>query len=99
MKVLELFSGSGSVSKVCKEFDYEVISLDIEYKATHMMDILDFDYKQYKTGEFDIIFGSPPCTYYSALQRSWIGKKKKDGIYTIEKHTQDLDDRDWETEK
>ena len=53
-----------------------------------------FYYKQYKTGEFDIIWGSPPCIYYSALQRSWIGKKKKDGIYTIEKHTQDLEDSD-----
>ena len=95
MKVLELFSGSGSVSKVCKEFGYDVVSLDIEFEATHKMNILDFDYKQYKPDEFNIVWGSPPCTYYSALQTSWVGKKKKDGeIYTIEKLTQDLADSD-----
>ena len=94
MKVLELFSGSGSVSKVCKDLGYDVVSLDIEFEATHKMNILDFDYKQYKPDEFDIVWGSPPCTYYSALQRSWIGQKKKDGIYTIDKLTKDLSDSD-----
>ena len=94
MKVLELFSGSGSVSKVCNDLGYDVVSLDIEFEATHKMNILDFDYKQYKPDEFDIVWGSPPCTYYSALQRSWIGQKKKDGIYTIDKLTKDLSDSD-----
>jgi len=28
VKVLELFKGTGSVSKVCKELEWEVISLD-----------------------------------------------------------------------
>ena len=91
MKVLELFSGSGSVSKVCKELGYECVSVDIEFEATHKVDILEFDYKQYKPDEFNIVWASPPCTYYSSLQRSWIGKQKKTGIYTEEKHKQDLE--------
>ena len=94
MKVLELFSGSGSVGKVCKLLGYECVSVDIEFEATHRVDILEFDYKQYKPDEFDIVWGSPPCTYYSGLQRTWIGKQKKDGIYTIEKHNQDLENSD-----
>tara|TARA_R100000805_G_scaffold17823_1_gene21328 strand:- start:18 stop:800 length:783 start_codon:yes stop_codon:yes gene_type:complete len=94
MKVLELFSGGGSVGKVCKLLGYECVSVDIEFEATHKVDILDFDYKQYKPDEFDIVWASPPCTYYSGLQRSWIGKKKKDGIYTIEKHNKDLENSD-----
>ena len=99
MKVLELFSGSGSVTKVCKLLGYDVVSLDIEFDATHKVDILDFDYKQYSQDEFDIIWGSPPCTYYSVLQRSWIGKTKKDGIYTLEKLEKDLQDSDKLVEK
>jgi len=91
MKVLELFSGSGSVGKVCKLLGYECVSVDIEFDATHKVDILEFDYKQYKCNEFDIIWSSPICTYYSGLQKSWIGKQKKDGIYTIEKHNKDLE--------
>tara|TARA_S200002703_G_scaffold157920_1_gene166968 strand:- start:392 stop:1078 length:687 start_codon:yes stop_codon:yes gene_type:complete len=91
MKVLELFSGSGSVGKVCKLLGYECVSVDIEFDATHKVDILEFDYKQYKCNEFDIVWGSPPCTYYSTLQKTWIGKQKKDGIYTIEKHNKDLE--------
>ena len=91
MKVLELFSGSGSVGKVCKLLGYECVSVDIEFDATHKVDILEFDYKQYKPDEFDIVWGSPPCVYYSTLQKSWIGKQKKDGIYTIEKHNKDLE--------
>ena len=91
MKVLELFSGSGSVGKVCKLLGYECVSVDIEFEATHKVDILEFDYKQYKPDEFDIVWGSPPCTYYSSLQKTWIGKQKKDGIYTIEKFNNDLE--------
>ncbi len=94
MKVLELFSGTGSVGKACKLLGYECISVDNEYEATHKIDILEFDYKQYKPDEFNIIWGSPPCTYYSGLQRSWINKKKKDGIYTIEKYNKDLENSD-----
>ena len=32
MRVLEIFSGTGSVSKVCEELGYEVISVDISDK-------------------------------------------------------------------
>ena len=30
MKLLELFSGTGSVGKVAKEFGYDVVSLDLK---------------------------------------------------------------------
>ena len=80
MKVLELFSGTGSVGKCCKELGWEVVSVDLLLPADHQVDIMDFDYKQYSKDEFDIVWASPPCTFYSNLQSCWIGRKRKDGI-------------------
>ena len=49
MRVLELFKGTGSLTKYCEANGWECVSLDIEPKfgATHTCDILDFDYTQY----------------------------------------------------
>ena len=76
-RVLELFSGTHSFGKWAEKKGYEVISLDIlrTSKATHTCDILDFDYKQYAVGSFDIIWASPPCTQYSQARTS---KKPRD---------------------
>ena len=61
LKVLELFSGTGSVSKVCKELGYECLSIDLHLPADINIDILEWDYKKYPKDSFDIIWASPPC--------------------------------------
>jgi hypothetical protein len=69
MRVLELFSGTGSVGKVCREKGWEVISLDLK-GADINTDILNWDYANaYPVGHFDIIWASPPCDTFSALAR------------------------------
>lgn len=75
MKVLELFSGTGSVGKCCEVLGWEKVSVDLLLPADFEIDILDFDYKQYPKDEFDIIWASPPCTEYSALKNCWLGRK------------------------
>ena len=78
MKVLELFSGTGSVGKVCKKLGWEVISLD-KVKSNNpdiCTDILDWN-NPYKEGDFDIIWSSPPCHSFSQLRKCWIGRKTK----------------------
>ncbi len=83
MKVLELFSGTGSVSRVCNELGFEVISLDL-HNADINCDILKWDYTKYNVGEFDIIWGSPPCATFSHLTNSNIGKIIRNELYTKE---------------
>jgi site-specific DNA-cytosine methylase len=92
LKVLELFSGTGSIGKVCKELNWEVISLDFlsKWEPDIVADILEWDYKVYPPNTFDIVWGSPPCAEYSSVKNSWIGREVIDGktkeryIYTRE---------------
>jgi site-specific DNA-cytosine methylase len=71
MKILELFSGTGSVGKAALTLGYdEVVSVDLCNKysiPTHLDDILTWDYKQYQPGYFDVVWASPPCTCYSIM--------------------------------
>jgi len=69
MKVLELFSGNKSVSKVFKKKynNVEIVSLDIDPKLNPdiCIDILDWDYKVYTPNYFDVIWASPDCRSWS----------------------------------
>ncbi len=68
MRLLELFAGTHSVSKVVSgELGWDTVSLDID--PTHnpdlCMDILDFDQTQYSRDYFDFVWASPDCASYS----------------------------------
>lgn len=78
MKLLELFSGTKSVSKSVGDKYDEIISLDVLDKnnPTVVSDILKWDYKIYPREYFHTIWASPPCTEYS--------KAKTTGIRNIE---------------
>lgn len=78
MKVLELFSGTGSVSKVCHKLGYDVVSLDLK-DAMINCNILDWNYKDvFPIGHFDIIWASPPCSSFSVIQNT---RRSKEDIY------------------
>ena len=49
MKLLELFSGTGSVGRVARDLGFSVISLDLK-DANMNTDILSWDYKQFDVG-------------------------------------------------
>ena len=89
MRVLELFSGTHSVGKVCDELGWECISLDLA-EATLNIDIMKWDYKAaYPAGYFDIVWASSPCTHFSNLKRCNIGRPAKDGRIFIHKTIED----------
>ena len=73
MKLLELFSGTGSVGTVAIKFHLHVVSLDLK-DADINCDILEWDYRQYPSGYFDFIHASPPRTEYSRAKTVGIRK-------------------------
>ena len=72
MKVLELFAGSRSFSKVAEEMGMETFTTDIKDfdNIDYVVDILDFVPMKVPFKP-DIIWASPPCTYFSVAS---IGK-------------------------
>lgn len=72
MRLLELFSGTKSVSKAVGHQFLEVVSVDIEekYNPTIVTDILQWDYRVYPPGYFHTVWASPPCTEFSCLNNS-----------------------------
>jgi site-specific DNA-cytosine methylase len=60
-RALDLFSGTGSVSKRLTELRYEVVSLDINRAGnpTICCSILDWKFKELPEGHFQLIAASP----------------------------------------
>ena len=72
MKVLDLFSGTGSVARVLRRHGHDVTTLDKDMDADIKTDILDWDYRRYDPGSFDFIWASPPCTEYSRAKTTGV---------------------------
>ena len=52
MKLLDLFTGTGSVAKVARDLGYEVTTLDIDARCNPDIcaDVLEFDYTIWEPG-------------------------------------------------
>ena len=90
MKLLELFCGTKSVSKVAETMGIECITLDYDkkYEPTYCMDILNVNEEWLKSfvkrhGTIDIIHASPDCRHYSKIRFNWeaLGYPKPDLEY------------------
>ena len=90
LRVIVLFSGSGSVEKAITALyphnTLEMISVDIDPKseASIIADIREFARGQlfdWDPGHFDILWASPPCTQYSRAKS--VGERDLDGADTL----------------
>ena len=66
-RLLELFSGTGSVGRVFAAAGWDVYSVDLDPKAacSEHCDVLAFEATRWPPGYWDMIWASPPCTHYS----------------------------------
>lgn len=100
MQTVELFSGSGSFSKVATEFGYKTFKVEIDdyWAADLHIDILELQRKQLPK-KIDILWASPPCTTFSvaSLRHYWVEGKPKNaktwhGISMVLKTLQLIDE-------
>jgi site-specific DNA-cytosine methylase len=93
-RLLELFSGTKSVSKAIGSRYHEIISVDIleKFEPSVVADILRWDYKIYPPGYFDTIWASPPCTEYSKMKYLSMKPRNLDLADSIVKRTLEIID-------
>jgi len=100
MRILEVFCGTKSMSKVFEKNGWDVVTIDIDkkWKPTICVNVLDWDYKTFDKNYFDHIHLSPPCIYMSQVQQSWYGRYKGRGdnkyLFTEEIHKEQLKESD-----
>ena len=61
MKLLDLFSGGKSVTRVAESLGYTVTTLDMNknYQPDIIANVLDFDYREaFKPGDFDVVWAT-----------------------------------------
>ena len=67
MRLLSLFSGTGSVERVFEQAGWEVVSVDInpKFNPTICCSVVEIPLDKWEPGHFDYIHASPPCCEYS----------------------------------
>lgn len=68
-RMLDLFSGTGSVGKVFAKHGFEVTTLDLErrFNPDIVADILEWDFRgAFSPGHFEVISLGVPCTEFSS---------------------------------
>ena len=90
MNVLELYAGSRSIGKSAESLGYNVYSSDInDFEGIdYVVDILQFDVEKLPFKP-DIIWASPPCTYFSvaSIGKHWHKNhtpKTKQAVFGVE---------------
>lgn len=93
LRLLDLFCGGKSVTRVAESLGYSVTTLDIDknYDPTYIANVLEFDYTTFKPGEFDVVWASIPCETFSAARRSNINRMVEGRLMTSERLLHDCE--------
>ena len=67
LRVLDLFSGTGSITKAFRALGHRVDSLDLDprFEPHLCVNILEWNYKALPRGHYDVVWASCPCENYN----------------------------------
>ncbi len=70
LRALDLFSGTGSITKAFRETGHECHSLDLDerFNPTFCANVLSWDYEALSRGHYDVIWASCPCEQYAVAR-------------------------------
>jgi hypothetical protein len=93
MRILELFSGTGSVGNVFQRQGWEVTSVDIlprcaGHTPTICTSVLEIELDRWPEAHFDVIWASPPCKFFSRANST--GARDYQHADTLVLHTLNL---------
>ena len=93
-RLLDLFTGTGSVARVAEELGYEVHTLDINPRCNPDIcaNILEFPYREaFIPGQFDVVWASCPCETFSCARKCNIGRVVRGETMTSETLIRDME--------
>jgi hypothetical protein len=72
LRVLDLFSGTGSITKAFRSLGHEVDSLDLDprFAPTFCANVLTWDFKALPRDRYAVVWASCPCEQYSIARSS-----------------------------
>jgi len=91
-RLLELFSGTGSVGRAFEKLGWEVVSIDLEpnFKPTIVADLREWDPTIYPRRYFDCVHASPPCTEYSCARTTAKRPRDLEGSDALVQRTMEM---------
>ena len=94
LRLLELFSGTGSIGRAFEAQGWEVISVDLdpEAQATFRQDITRWECAALLGKKIDVIWASPPCTNYSILRAKSTEDDRLDSDELVQKTLQIIEE-------